>query len=397
MLNRVGKIQIKVKNQNLHQNQLQRTKPKCKFHPTYRDKKDKLIYQLCFPDERVMDNFNKTRLVTDVEWMSKHSDLLLVSYDKGENNSGEPEGLVNVWATTLRTRPECSLVCQSEVTKIISHPYRPNEVIGGTYSGYVVLWDIRAKRTPVMKTQLTAETHSYPIYSLAIIGTEKANTIISVSNNGRFCAWPMAMFTSPQRSFDLKHTTREVCVTCMGFPQEESNDFYVGAEDNSLYYGQIHYTNELQKETSGVIESFQGHCAPLTSMSLHPAPKTWNKGHEYSHILLTSSMDWSVKLWNPKMGKSPPIASFEASQDYVFDVKWSPIHPGVFASCDAEGYVDVWNLNTDIENPTIHYRKNNEVVHRIDWSADRKRNVSGEANGIVNVYNIDKEVICMEF
>ena len=32
-------------------------------------------------------------------------------------------------------------------------------------------------------------------------------------------------------------------------------------------------------------------------------------------------------------------------------------------------------------------------VHKINWSADGKRIASGGANGIVNVYNIDKEVI----
>lgn len=304
-----------------------------------------------------MDSFNKTRIVTDIEWMSKHPDLLLVSYNKGERTDlEEQDGLVNVWATTLRTRPEITLVCQSEVTKVLSHPYRPNEVIGGTYAGYVVLWDIRAKRTPVLKSQLTSETHSYPIYSLEMIGTEKANTIISVSNDGHFCSWPMEMFTSPQRFFDLKHNTKEVCVTCMGFPQEESNDFYIGAEDNAIYCGQMHSTSAINKDGNGIIDIFQSHHAPVTSISLHPTPVTWSKGHEYSHIMLSSSMDWSIKLWNPKMGKYP-IASFESSQDYVFDVKWSPVHPSVFASCDADGYLDLWDIDTDVENPIIHYKK----------------------------------------
>ena len=104
-------------------------------------------------------------------------------------------------------------------------------------------------------------------------------------------------------------------------------------------------------------------------------------------------MDWSVKLWNPKLGKSPPLTSFESSQDYVFDVKWSPMHPSVFASCDAEGYVDIWNLNTDMENPAIHYKKNDGIIHRLDWSIDGTKLATGGANGIVNIYDVDKEVI----
>jgi len=340
-----------------------------------------------------MDNFNKTRIVTDIEWMNKHPDLLLVSYTKGEDtNFEEQDGLVNVWATTLRTRPECTLVCQSEVTKILSHPYRPNEVIGGTYAGYLVLWDIRVKRTPVIKSQLTNDTHSYPIYSLEIVGTEKSNTIVTVSNDGHLCSWPMAMFTSPQRFFDLKYNAKEVYVTCMGFPQEESNDFYIGAEDNSIYCGQMHNTSAISKSSNGIVDAFQSHHAPVTSISLHPTPVSWGKGHECSHIMLSASMDWSIKLWNPKMGKYP-LASFESSQDYVLDVKWSPTHPSVFASCDADGYLDLWDIDADVENPVIRYKKDSNILHRLAWSHDGKRIAVGGGNGIVNVYEVNDEVL----
>lgn len=359
--------------------------------------KEKLRYQLSLPEDKSVEGFNRTRAITDIEWMSKHPDLLLVSYNKGEESViGEQDGLVNVWATTLRSRPECSLICQSEVTKAISHPYRPNEVIGGTYAGYVVLWDIRAKRTPMLKSQLTNEAHSFPIYSLAIVGTEKANTIISVANNGRLCVWPMEMFTTPQRAFDLKYNAKEVCATCMGFPQEESNDFYIGAEDNSLYYSQIHSTAEMGKESSGIVEGYQSHYAPITSLSLHPTPSSWAKGHDYSHVMLSASMDWTVKLWNPKVGKSP-IASFESAQDYVLDVKWCPTHPAVFATSDAEGYIDIWDLNTDLENPTVRTRREAEsreasAIHKVAWSGDGKRIAAGGASGVVSVYNVDKDV-----
>ena len=46
---------------------------------------------------------------------------------------------------------------------------------------------------------------------------------------------------------------------------------------------------------------------------------------------------------------SKPLHSFDNANDYVFDVKWSPIHPAVFASVDAMGRIDIWNINTDTE------------------------------------------------
>lgn len=49
------------------------------------------------------------------------------------------------------------------------------------------------------------EGHSFPIFGLSVVGTEKANTIISVSNNGRLCVWAMEMLASPEKSIDLKY------------------------------------------------------------------------------------------------------------------------------------------------------------------------------------------------
>lgn len=336
--------------------------------------------------------------MTGLEWMSKHADLLLASYSKrDECIQGEQDGLVNIWATTLRTRPEYTLVCQSEVTQVVSHPYRQNEIIGGTYAGYVVLWDIRAKKTPVMKSQLSNDAHTFPIYSVSVVGTEKANTIVSVSNNGRLCVWGMEMLTSPQKTIDLKFNTRDVCATSIGFPQEDSNSFFIGAEDNNVYCGQIHTAAERDSEKSNVFDCLQGHNAPVTALSLHPVPSNWAKGHEYSSLMLSSSMDWSLKLWSPKLSKSP-IASFDSAQDYVFDVKWSPTHPGIFASGDAEGYVDIWDLNSDTECPIVHYRRDCRTINKVSWSVDGKRLATGQSGGVISVYNVDKEVFyCNNF
>eukprot|EP00826_Nyctotherus_ovalis_P008308 TRINITY_DN12146_c0_g2_i4.p1 TRINITY_DN12146_c0_g2~~TRINITY_DN12146_c0_g2_i4.p1 ORF type:complete len:284 (+),score=71.50 TRINITY_DN12146_c0_g2_i4:73-924(+) len=282
-------------------------------------------------------------------------------------------------------------MCIRDRTKVINNPFQPNLVIAGTYAGYLVVWDIRAKATPVLKSSLTREAHSYPIYALDVVGTENANTVVSISNDGRLCTWQMEMLTVPQRSFEMKCRNKEVCATCMGFPLEESNDFYMGAEDNSLYFSQVVNTAEMPKDNCGVVESFPGHCAPITSISLHPTPIIWNKARDYSHVMLSCSMDWSVKLWNPKVGKTP-MATFENAQDYVFDVKWSPMHPSAFASCDAEGFVDLWDISADTENPVVRCRRDNAIVHRLAWSADGKRLATGGANGVINVYNVEDKV-----
>ncbi len=48
---------------------------------------------------------------------------------------------------------------------------------------------------------------------------------------------------------------------------------------------------------SGINEGFEGHYGPVTGLSCHNVPGPI----DFSHIFLTSSFDWSVKLWNLKV------------------------------------------------------------------------------------------------
>lgn len=41
--------------------------------------------------------------------------------------------------------------------------------------------------------------------------------------------------------------------------------------------------------------------------------------------------------------------SFEDFSEYVYDVRWSPIHPALFATVDVAGRLKLWNLNADQE------------------------------------------------
>ena len=78
---------------------------------------------------------------------------------------------------------------------------------------------------------------------------------------------------------------------------------------------------------------------------------------DFSDLFLTCSVDWTVKLWRAKsLAKPstsshllPPVYSFEEADDYVYDVKWHPSHPAIWASVDGLGKFDVWNLNLDME------------------------------------------------
>ena len=71
--------------------------------------------------------------------------------------------------------------------------FHPSYITGGTYSGQVVLWDMRSnKRTPVQRSPLSSSTHTHPVYCLKVVGTQNAHNLITVSTDGR-CVVCMCM------------------------------------------------------------------------------------------------------------------------------------------------------------------------------------------------------------
>ena len=91
------------------------------------------------------------------------------------------------------------IVFQSPVMSVAFSKFHPNYVIGGTYSGQIVLWDTRSgKRTPIQRSPLSSSAHTHPIYSLDVVGSQNAHNLISVSTDGKMCSWNLDMLSQPQ-------------------------------------------------------------------------------------------------------------------------------------------------------------------------------------------------------
>ena len=179
--------------------------------------------------------------------------------------------------------------------------FHPNLILGGTYSGQIVLWDNRHnKRTPVQRSPLSASAHTHPVYSARVVGTQNAHNLITISTDGKMCSWSLDMLSQPQETLELQHKqSKAVAVTCLSFPQNDVNNFIVGSEEGTVYTACRHGSR------AGVLDLFEGHQAPVTGINTHNGQGTI----DFSHLFLTSSIDWTVKLWSLKENK--PLYSFE--------------------------------------------------------------------------------------
>jgi dynein intermediate chain len=84
--------------------------------------------------------------------------------------------------------------------------------------------------------------------------------------------------------------------------------------------------------------------------------------------------------------------TFERAEDYVYDVQWCPVHPSVFACCDGEGYLEIWDLNKDVELPQVRKSISKKAINKIRWSNDGRKIAAGDSTGKLSVWNVDKDV-----
>ncbi|XP_040044124.2 dynein cytoplasmic 1 intermediate chain 1a isoform X14 [Gasterosteus aculeatus] len=334
-----------------------------------------LSFSRLFYDE----HWSKHRVITCLDWSTQYPELLVASYNNNEDAPHEPDGVALVWNIKFKkATPEYVFHCQSPVVSVGFARFHPNLVVGGTYSGQIVLWDNRShRRTPVQRTPLSAAAHTHPVYCVNVVGTQNANNLITVSTDGRMCSWSLDMLSQPQESMELVYNkSKPVAVTGMAFPTGDVNNYVVGSEEGTVYTASRHGSK------AGICEMFEGHQGPVTGISCHSAVGTV----DFSHLFITSSFDWTVKLWSTKHNR--PLYSFEDNADYVYDVMWSPVHPATFAAVDGMGRLDLWNLNNDTEVPTASVTiEGASALNRVRWSTGGKEVAVGDSEGRVWIYD----------
>ncbi|KAJ9474986.1 Dynein intermediate chain [Pseudozyma hubeiensis] len=355
------------------------------------------------------------RSVMGLDWSSKYPELCCAAYNRtNDGRDDASDGLVALWNTHLTDRPEFTFTAPTDVTSITFSPFHPTLVVGGTYSGQILIWDTRSRQLPVLKTPLSASGHTHPVYGLKIIGSANANNLVSSSTDGTVCWWMLDVLGRAQETLELVNAsgsgkTDEVAVSCLGMVERETTSFLVGSEDGNVYQGN-RYDRAGLKAGLNPGEVYRGHVGPITAIDFHPL----NNGGsvDFSDLFLTSSMDWTSKLWRlrasstgkPSAAKGfSEVLSFEESNDYIYDVKWSPIHPAVFAQVDGTGKLEVFNLNIDTERPvasvsptttTATQNVADEAVavgralNKLAWSKDGKKLATGGSDGVVYVYDV---------
>jgi dynein intermediate chain len=283
----------------------------------------------------------------------------------------------------------------------------------------------------VQKTPLTGSGHTHPIYSIDIVGTQNANNIISTSTDGVVCGWTVDMLAQPQEYISLTtpapSKTEDLSPTCMAFPRADPTYFLVGTEEGTIY--PCHrYDRAGAKAGVDQRVTYKSHAAPVMSLDFHPTKGPIDLGN----LLLSASLDWSVKLWKIRAPSStttttttstitsppsPTIRSRDVSsnstkahtitpllditrEDVVYAAAWSPTKPSIFSLVDGAGSLEVWDLNVETEvpvakaQPGVHPGTGRGMGHgrslnKLAWEGNEgKRIAVGGLDGVVTVFEL---------
>lgn len=388
------------------------------------DRGSKKAYSLRETLQLQSDRYTRRRMVSDIQFSPHFNELLLTSYTKNPSAPNEPAGLVLLWNTHAPSRPEYTFTAATDVLCARFSPFHPNLVIGGCYSGQICLWDTRISgRTgePVQKTPQSGSHlgHTHPVYNISVIGTPNAHNILTASMDGVVCSWSVDMLTQAQEYLVLSTPppakTEDLAPTSMSFPSSDPTFFLVGTEEGSIYPC---HRYDRAGARAGVDNrlAYRGHAAPVMSTQFHPAKGPVDLGD----LLLSSSSDWSVKLWRVKPAASSSAAAAVAAstsigssnvpqvvtplldisrEDLVYDAKWAPHKPSVFACVTGSGELEVFDLNYDLEVAVAKAapsRGKNGLMpfkglNKLAWEERRGSHIAvGGLDGVVSIFDVGK-------
>ena len=339
-------------------------------------------------------------MVSDLSWNLAIPQLALVSYckkDPKEDQYEEYPGKTLIWNANNSTRPEFLLSAKNRITKSCFDTFSSSLVYGGLASGHLVLWDVRTQRTPVQKINPSAKTHCSPIYGLSFIGSRNSSNIVSISNDGRLCIWSPSKLSEPMKKIDLtfkpkgndKQWSRggddmdcPIAPMVMTTPLGVTNNIYVGTFDKTIYNIILHPSDK-----NHFAQTLEGHHGPVCGLDYLINYKISNS--PTNGLLVSSSFDWNIKLWNPKT-TTKPIYTLEYHQDFVTDVKWNPIHPAKFLSTDVNGKVCIWNLLKSRDIPCAEFQLHGTSATKARWNVDGLHFAVGDSEARVHVYKQKK-------
>ena len=133
----------------------------------------------------------------------------------------------------------------------------------------------------------------------------KLHNIVTVSTDGHLCVWGDNNLHDPSSEIVLANnkSKEEITTTAFDFEARDTGNILLASDEGVVYKARVY-------DKEGIYDQHQAHAAPITNLQFHPSHK--HSASSYSDLYLTSSYDWTVRLWSNKSQR--PLYTFDSAR-----------------------------------------------------------------------------------
>jgi dynein intermediate chain, cytosolic len=232
--------------------------------------------------------------------------------------------------------------------------------------------------------------------------------LVTASTDGRVNFWSLANLRDPAESLQIGESVSSLSVS------PDSETLVCGDDMGNIYA--IQSSNATLGGGGGQrsrrqVRKFdcgnEGHYGMISSVATKTLKSTASrtgisKGflRGSTGLMLSSGVDWTVKMWAPAYLEKPILSLMSHSYDYMSDVQWCPAHASLMATASSNGTVGLWNFSVSLEEPITGSDGivvepdggSGRGLNKLKWSIDGRRMLAASADR-VHVLVLSEDVV----
>ncbi|XP_050396132.1 cytoplasmic dynein 2 intermediate chain 2 [Patella vulgata] len=332
------------------------------------------------------------------DWCTHKAALCTWSLDRRDINPNKPNVVID--------SPSCIMCLEF-------HPTNPAWVVGGNFSGEVLVWDLNKEDDLLISTSgIGDDAHREPVAKVQWIldpnSKGRSYNIISVGGDGKVLIWTMSkkkpklklvegfvlMTQSLPRNMKVRGVRgdKEIGATCISFNSEDKDTFIVGSESGCIFKCNLHAQGNPAGShivssvplRSPVTFTFNPHHGPVHSVDYSPF---------HRNAFLTSGMDQCIRIYN--VLQDQPTITVEPGEGYLYSAKWSPVRPTLLAAATEKGNLLLYDLKSDQLVPIhkIEASVDNKPVYTLQFNLTRRNLLAtGDGSGYIRVFKLGDDL-----
>jgi len=384
------------------------------------------LHQLQLPESVRSKYKQKPLACTDISWNST-GNLLAVSYGR-INHVGWclESGYIAIWNIYDVNSPDQPYVIEVEESyamKVAFHPLSHNMLGVGTYDGSIKVYSLHldtGSDTLMASSQISNSSHRDAINSLIWLSHRKDRSktlLCSMGGDGKILLWdPEGSMAQPIAGYSFCYPNKSIPLggSCLSFVNIHAGTnlarkYFVSTDDHFIVGTQIGEVHKAIFSHSSLIEARDTKMnTPLkirqsslafsfdTSIGfVHNVDSSpWDK-----NVFLTCSSNGMVQVYNVYQKQDIIAVQPSGDQQFLYDAKWSPFRPLVFACVSNDGHLFFYDLDHSMADPVadIHVNEDSTALTVVRFSPKFKEYlVTGDVRGIVKVWQLNDMLSTMQ-